>query len=71
MGGSCLPASDPVARLLTRLRFRARIGAVIFGAVMIHLTIGTYHTFGEGKSGKVGFHKRILLETVVIKNILY
>ena len=47
MGGSCLPASDPVARLLTRLRFRARIGAVIFGAVMIHLTIGTYHTFGN------------------------
>jgi hypothetical protein len=62
MGGSCLPASDPVARLLTRLRFRARIGAVIFGAVMIHLTIGTYHTFGEGKwacrpSAK-GFHSK-------------
>lgn len=39
--------SDPVAQLLTRLRFKTRLSLVIFGAVMIHLTIGTYHTFGN------------------------
>uniref|UniRef100_A0A915MUP7 Uncharacterized protein n=1 Tax=Meloidogyne javanica TaxID=6303 RepID=A0A915MUP7_MELJA len=39
-------STDPMAKLLTRLRSRTRISLVIFGAVMIHLTIGTYHTFG-------------------------
>ncbi|KAI1707395.1 major facilitator superfamily domain-containing protein [Ditylenchus destructor] len=38
---------DPVARFLTSLSPRIRICLVIFGAVMIHLSLGTYHTFGN------------------------
>ncbi|KAH7730570.1 major facilitator superfamily transporter [Aphelenchoides avenae] len=38
---------DPVARFLTTLRPATRISLVIFSAVLIHLSLGTYHTFGN------------------------
>lgn len=44
--------TDPVARLLTTLRPITRISLVIFGAVLIHLSLGTYHTFGKSYDHK-------------------
>ncbi|CAJ0590220.1 unnamed protein product [Cylicocyclus nassatus] len=38
---------DPVGRLIFKLPPLARIITVLTGAVLIHLTIGTYHTFGN------------------------
>uniref|UniRef100_A0A914C4C0 Major facilitator superfamily (MFS) profile domain-containing protein n=1 Tax=Acrobeloides nanus TaxID=290746 RepID=A0A914C4C0_9BILA len=38
---------DPVAEFLTRLPQNTRICIVITGAVLIHLSLGTYHTFGN------------------------
>uniref|UniRef100_A0A915DL14 Uncharacterized protein n=1 Tax=Ditylenchus dipsaci TaxID=166011 RepID=A0A915DL14_9BILA len=40
-------SADPVAKALTALGPNVRICMVIFGAVMIHLSLGTYHTFGN------------------------
>uniref|UniRef100_A0A914XWI3 Uncharacterized protein n=1 Tax=Panagrolaimus superbus TaxID=310955 RepID=A0A914XWI3_9BILA len=39
--------TDPVANFLVRLRPLPRILFVLFGAVLIHLSLGTYHTFGN------------------------
>ncbi|VIO98116.1 Major Facilitator Superfamily protein [Brugia malayi] len=38
---------DPVAVFLLRFSPLARLTIVIFGAVLIHLSLGTYHTFGN------------------------
>lgn len=38
---------DPVAEFLTKLPQNTRICIVITGAVLIHLSLGTYHTFGK------------------------
>lgn len=38
---------DPVAKWLVQLPARTRISIVIAGAVLIHLSLGTYHTFGN------------------------
>ncbi|KAL6742757.1 hypothetical protein Aduo_015872 [Ancylostoma duodenale] len=38
---------DPVSRLIFGLPPLARLVVVLTGAVLIHLTIGTYHTFGN------------------------
>uniref|UniRef100_A0AAF5PUG7 Major facilitator superfamily (MFS) profile domain-containing protein n=1 Tax=Wuchereria bancrofti TaxID=6293 RepID=A0AAF5PUG7_WUCBA len=45
MHGSIL--KDPVAVFLLRFSPLARLTIVIFGAVLIHLSLGTYHTFGN------------------------
>uniref|UniRef100_A0AC34FIZ9 Uncharacterized protein n=1 Tax=Panagrolaimus sp. ES5 TaxID=591445 RepID=A0AC34FIZ9_9BILA len=42
-----LTITDPVANFLVRLRPLPRILFVLFGAVLIHLSLGTYHTFGN------------------------
>lgn len=42
-----MPSSDMVAVWLVRLNPLARITIVISGAVLIHLSLGTYHTFGN------------------------
>jgi MFS family permease len=42
-----LTITDPVASWLVRLRPLPRILFVLFGAVLIHLSLGTYHTFGN------------------------
>lgn len=39
--------TDPVARYLTQLKPRTRLFLVIGGSVLIHLSLGTYHTFGN------------------------
>jgi hypothetical protein len=46
-GGAGEAVIGPMGRLLTRLPFSARYLLVIASTVIIHLTIGTYHTFGE------------------------
>ncbi|ETN80888.1 transporter, major facilitator family protein [Necator americanus] len=38
---------DPISRLIFRLQPLTRLVVVLTGAVLIHLTIGTYHTFGN------------------------
>ncbi|KAJ1369912.1 hypothetical protein KIN20_031514 [Parelaphostrongylus tenuis] len=38
---------DPVSQLIIRLPPLLRLVVLLFGAVLIHLTIGTYHTFGN------------------------
>ncbi|MFH4976634.1 hypothetical protein AB6A40_003343 [Gnathostoma spinigerum] len=44
--GGSMPA-DPVANILLRLSPLARVIIVLSGAVLIHLSLGTYHTFGN------------------------
>lgn len=39
--------NDPVANFLVRQRPFPRLVFVISGAVLIHLSLGTYHTFGK------------------------
>uniref|UniRef100_A0A0N4ZT78 MFS domain-containing protein n=1 Tax=Parastrongyloides trichosuri TaxID=131310 RepID=A0A0N4ZT78_PARTI len=39
--------TDPVAHILMKLSPRLRLSMVIIGAVLIHLSLGTYHTFGN------------------------
>uniref|UniRef100_A0AC35UBU3 MFS domain-containing protein n=1 Tax=Rhabditophanes sp. KR3021 TaxID=114890 RepID=A0AC35UBU3_9BILA len=43
----CVGKTDPVALLLMKLSPKLRTTIVISGAVLIHLTLGTYHTFGN------------------------
>lgn len=38
---------DPIAVFLLKFSPLARLTIVIFGAVLIHLSLGTYHTFGK------------------------
>ncbi|KAK0411143.1 hypothetical protein QR680_005508 [Steinernema hermaphroditum] len=38
---------DPIAALIMRLAAPYRVFVVIAGAVLIHLSLGTYHTFGN------------------------
>lgn len=40
-------SKDPVAVFLLKFSPLARLTIVIFGAVLIHLSLGTYHTFGK------------------------
>ena len=39
---------DPIPELLMTLPKKFRVIPVLFGAVLIHLSLGTYHTFGKG-----------------------
>ncbi|CAI5450949.1 unnamed protein product [Caenorhabditis angaria] len=40
-------SGDPVANAIYKLEPFYRLCVILFGAVFIHLTIGTYHTFGN------------------------
>ncbi|KAL3984890.1 Major Facilitator Superfamily protein [Acanthocheilonema viteae] len=40
-------SKDPIALCLLKFSPLARVTIVIFGAVLIHLSLGTYHTFGN------------------------
>ncbi|KAL7070922.1 hypothetical protein ACQ4LE_010142 [Meloidogyne hapla] len=65
------PSTDPMAKLLTRLRSRTRISMVIFGAVMIHLTIGTYHTFGNMLPYMASYMNNFTDPTVKIEHLIW
>uniref|UniRef100_A0A915PRD5 Uncharacterized protein n=1 Tax=Setaria digitata TaxID=48799 RepID=A0A915PRD5_9BILA len=43
---NAITLTDPVALCLFKLSPLARLAFVMFGAVLIHLSLGTYHTFG-------------------------
>uniref|UniRef100_A0A915P856 Major facilitator superfamily (MFS) profile domain-containing protein n=1 Tax=Meloidogyne floridensis TaxID=298350 RepID=A0A915P856_9BILA len=62
---------DPMAKLLTRLRSRTRISLVIFGAVMIHLTIGTYHTFGNMLPYMASYMNNFTDKSVKIEHLIW
>ncbi|KAL3118534.1 hypothetical protein niasHT_000299 [Heterodera trifolii] len=62
---------DPIARWLTRLRPRSRIALVIFGAVMIHLSIGTYHTFGNMLPYMASYMRNFTDPSVKIEHLIW
>ncbi|CAK5016132.1 unnamed protein product [Meloidogyne enterolobii] len=64
-------STDPMAKLLTRLRSRTRISLVIFGAVMIHLTIGTYHTFGNMLPYMASYMNNFTDKSVKIEHLIW
>ena len=51
----CRRRRDPIADTIYTLSPFKRICVILFGAVSIHLTIGTYHTFGIKISGIFSF----------------
>lgn len=55
-------SGDLIARILVRQKPWMRVGPVLFGAVLIHLSLGTYHTFGK--------HLYILLQLFIRFNHL-
>ncbi|KAF7640120.1 hypothetical protein Mgra_00000567 [Meloidogyne graminicola] len=64
-------STDPIAKLLTRLRSKTRISLVIFGAVMIHLTIGTYHTFGNMLPYMASYMNNYTDPTIKIEHLIW
>jgi len=62
---------DRVALALTRLSSRLRLMAVIFGAVMIHLSLGTYHTFGNMLPYMASYMRNYTDPTIRLEHLIW
>uniref|UniRef100_A0A7E4W570 MFS domain-containing protein n=1 Tax=Panagrellus redivivus TaxID=6233 RepID=A0A7E4W570_PANRE len=62
---------DPVAVFLTKQKPSTRICLILFGAVMIHLSLGTYHTFGNMLPYMASYMRNHTDPTVNIETLMW
>ncbi|PAV76255.1 hypothetical protein WR25_02174 [Diploscapter pachys] len=63
--------SDFIAKALFKLPPAFRVTIVLCGAVMIHLTIGTYHTFGNMLPYMASYMRNYTDQSVRIENLMW
>ncbi|CAI2352623.1 unnamed protein product [Caenorhabditis sp. 36 PRJEB53466] len=68
---SCRRRRDPIADAIYQLSPFNRICVILFGAVSIHLTIGTYHTFGNMLPYMASYMRNFTDPTVRIEHMMW
>ncbi|VDK18232.1 unnamed protein product [Anisakis simplex] len=64
-------SSDFVAKWLMKLNPFARITIVISGAILIHLSLGTYHTFGNMLPYMASFMRNYTDPTITVEQLVW
>ncbi|UMM38539.1 hypothetical protein L5515_009914 [Caenorhabditis briggsae] len=67
----CRRRRDPIADTIYSLSPFNRICVILFGAVSIHLTIGTYHTFGNMLPYMASYMRNFTDPTVRIEHMMW
>lgn len=62
---------DPITHILMKLSPKLRLSIVIFGAVLIHLSLGTYHTFGNMLPYMASYMKNYTNPNIKIEHMIW
>ncbi|CEF63153.1 Major facilitator superfamily and Major facilitator superfamily domain, general substrate transporter-containing protein [Strongyloides ratti] len=63
--------TDPVAHILMKLSPKLRLSIIICGAVLIHLSLGTYHTFGNMLPYMASYMKNYTNPSIKIEHMIW
>uniref|UniRef100_A0A0N5BNT5 MFS domain-containing protein n=1 Tax=Strongyloides papillosus TaxID=174720 RepID=A0A0N5BNT5_STREA len=63
--------TDPIAHILMKLHPTTRLCIVICGAVLIHLSLGTYHTFGNMLPYMASYMKNYTNPNIKIEHMIW